>query len=781
MRAVTYIEIDVPEFVQGSPSGETQTFRFAMPSADLDPSIEAIPSIENISFTPQRLSLGENLGQRASLTVNFRDHRHIFNGEPYSQGTFWGKWRGRYGTKLRGCPVRLIRGEVGQTIADMETRHYMVDNTDGPNPSGVYTIVARDLLKFADDDRAQAPLVSNGSLAGSINNSTTTASLSPVGIGDEEYPTSGYVCIGGKEVCAFTRSGDTLTITRGQFGSVAQTHDAGDRVQICIRYTGNDVADIIYDLLVNYANVPSDYINLTEWQEETLNNLGAILYSATLSEPTSVRKLLNELIEQAALAVYWDDRAQRIRLVVLREISTDTDTFTQDRIIEGTLKVQEQPGKRISQIWTFYGERDPTDRGADEDNFRAALADVDLALETEYGSAEIKKITARWIETEQPAARLNAITMSRFRNPPRSFAFDLPRTEAVTPAAGYTLRWWANQNELGEEQPALIQITQVSILPDRIHIEAEEMLASGELPVLLNVVFLTQTGAVRQWEVPATWNDADNSVELIGGGGGGAGFQSRGAGAGGGAYSKVSNIDMTPGASVNYFVGRGGASDADGEGTWFGGSSYGTSTVAAQGGFKGVGRAGPGSGGQASAGIGSVRFSGGNGGQAGPSGDSGTAEGGGGGGGAAGPHGNGGGGGANVFTQDDGGAGGGGADGGSAGSQTSSSSGGAGGANRFNFGGGSPGNSGSEGGGGGGSGRDSGSPGGPGGAGEQLWTQTVAPITAAGPGGGGGGGGRHCAGGVGGLYGGGGGGCGNGQAGGAGAQGIIVITWREAE
>lgn len=972
-----------------------ETFRFAIATDYLSPDIDCIPSIDSVSFTPALVSLGKDLGQRAKIVVNLSDHRHIFNGEPYSQGTFWGKWRGRYGTTLRGCPLRVIRGQVGQSLEAMDIRHYVIDATGGPDAAtGKYSIEAKDVLKFADQDRSQAPALSNGSLAGSISNSATAATLSPSGIGDIEYPTTGYLSLGGKEVVSFVRTGgldanvvlllhcdggdgsttftdsslnpktqtavgnaqvdtaqskfggasmlldgtgdwvttpdnadfnlgssdftvdlwfncnkaggsdadlggqtdgigapwsntsyfidrgsanamrffvsdgtnltaiqgttqftnalntgwhhlaavrdgntmrlfidgvqeasgaftgtlpnatalhtigarastggspwvgwidewritrgvarwtenftppttayrdgDLLDITRAQFGSTAAAHDAGDRAQLVLRYSGDDPADIIYDLLTEYAGVNPDYINLDEWQDETARHLG-VIYARTICEPTSVNKLVAEMIEQAALALYWDDRAQKVRLSVLREIATDTDTFDEDRIIKGSMRVQEQPGERISQIWTYYGTRDPTDAGAEEDNYRAALADVALDKEAEYGSAEIRKIMGTWIETESAALRLNAIQLSRFQDPPRNFRFSLMAGELVSLVQGYAIEWWANQDAQGNRVPALIQVTQISIFSDRVEVEAEEMLASGGLPSLVNIVFLTTVGSVLSWTVPATWNDADNTVEVIGGGGAGDN-----AGGGGGAYSAQTNLNLTPGGSVSYRVGSGGLTAGDdGSDTWFNGASFGASSVGAKAGTGGIGNNTGGTGGQASAGIGSVKFSGGDGG----SGAAGAgSEGGGGGGGAAGPHGDGADGGFVDGSGSDHGAGGGGADDGFAGENSNVDEAGAGGNNRFDFGGGPVGESGDEGGGGGGG--PNGGDAGPGGAGEQIWTQTVAPITSAGPGGGGGGGGDNGNGGDGGLYGGGGGGLGSGPTAGRGAQGLIVISWR---
>lgn len=135
-------------------------------------------------------------------------------------------------------------------------------------------------------------------------------------------------------------------------------------------------------------------------------------------------------------------------------------------------------------------------------------------------------------------------------------------------------------------------------------------------------VFLTSTGA-GTWTVPTDWVNTDNSIEVIGGGGG----ESTSAG-GGGAYSKVTNVTLTPGASVNYAVGAGG-NGVDGGDTFFGNTTLVGSTVGAKGGKV------DGTGGAAADGIGTDKFSGG----AGSSG----------GGGAAGPAGNGGAGGAAGF------------------------------------------------------------------------------------------------------------------------------------
>lgn len=140
----------------------------------------------------------------------------------------------------------------------------------------------------------------------------------------------------------------------------------------------------------------------------------------------------------------------------------------------------------------------------------------------------------------------------------------------------------------------------------------------------LVIIFLTVTGA-GTWTVPANWNSANNSISTIGGGASGAacGATNYASGGGGGAFSSISNQTLTPGASIAYNVGAGGASvNTTGSGvvgnnggdTWFGNSVYASSLVGAKGGTGGKFGV-PAAltlGGQASAGIGTTKRDGGN-------------------------------------------------------------------------------------------------------------------------------------------------------------------------
>lgn len=127
------------------------------------------------------------------------------------------------------------------------------------------------------------------------------------------------------------------------------------------------------------------------------------------------------------------------------------------------------------------------------------------------------------------------------------------------------------------------------------------------------------------WTVPSDWNSSSNTIEAIGDGGNGGANMNGGGGGGGGAYAQISNLSLTGGASVSYYVNGAGDVVFNSTATTCGGSP--TPSLCAQSGANASGATG-GAGGLASASIGTVKYDGG-------SGDNNAS----GGGGAAGPYG----------------------------------------------------------------------------------------------------------------------------------------------
>jgi hypothetical protein len=469
-KSFTYVEIDIPSF--DSPP-TVVTYRFTTDTKNISIA-GAIPSLVEVKIDPAVISLGEDMGTRATITCTFRDHPHRFAADSYFTGSFWGKFRARYGLKLFGKPLRLIFNVLGVT----ETRNFIIDSTDGPNEKGEYKIIAKDILKFADGDKAQAPKLSEGFLNANIISTDTTATLAPAGIGNSSYPASGVLQIGGSEVCTFTRSGDTLTLTRGQRNTVAASHNAQDRVQVVLTYSGVDPSTIIRDLLVNYASVSSSYINLTNWQAEVSTYLSTV-YTADIAEPTSVQQLVSELLEQVGLVMWWDSINQQIKLQVLRPIPDTADTYDGTIYLAGSLDVKEQPEKQLTQCYTYFAKINPLVNDDQINNYRSTSHVIDSTAESSYGVQKIKKIFSRWIPAggRSVADSIGNVQVSRFRDPPRRVAFDLLRGSVDTPmlGVGYQVGGYPFQNSDGTPAMVGVQITSLTPNVDILHVEAEEI------------------------------------------------------------------------------------------------------------------------------------------------------------------------------------------------------------------------------------------------------------------------------------------------------------------
>lgn len=693
-------------------SQSVETLRFTKSSSYLPVTIDAIQSLLEVQVSPGAISLGENLGERATITAAFKDHKHADLGEMYERGTFWGKFRGREIFR-RGEPIRMIRGLLGQSIGQMETRHYVLDSFSGPSFSGAFQLIGKDPLKLADDDRALAPRPNSGFLIANVLAADTTLTLSPGGIGNTEYPSDGYVAIGGKEIVSFVRrgndsftkvllpcdgtngsttftdtnvggsahtwtaagnaqistaqfkfggasalfdgtgdtvttpdsvdftlgasnfsidcwffctaptgvdryiagqvdaaftgpgsawdlsrngagdrirfewisggsfvsvfststftnlvntgwhhveatrsgtnvylfidgvlegsavigstvindsaaalgigcaggfggslwignidqfrlsvgvarhvdnfvlptgpystSGDVLTIARAKFGTLASDHQAEDRVQVCLLYTAKTPAFIISDLFINYADILPAYVPTVAWELECDSFLDR-LYTKMIADPTGVQELVSKLIQQAGLAMWWEAVSQEIRLQVLRGVSTDAFKYDQTNVLSGTMSITEQPDKRITQVWTYYGVRNPLSPLDQQDNFRSGLVTVDLETELLHGGSVIKTIYADWIPAfgRQTAQRINDLQIGRFKNPPRRVTFETLRYSGVIDpelGGGFLFDYWGGQNEVGDVSSIPIQVTRLNPMADRFVVEAEEMLFSQQ-------------------------------------------------------------------------------------------------------------------------------------------------------------------------------------------------------------------------------------------------------------------------------------------------------------
>jgi len=454
----------------------TITVRFAEPNGhEFWPkdSIFTLPILESVRSASAKIMPAEDMGTRATCNISLKnglstmsglDKNIIARDNDFQRGTFLGKFKARF-PYIFGSAVRVYRGTVGGVFT---VEHYTIDDFDGPNNSGGMQFKCVDFLKLTSGKSAQFPAPTEGVLIADIDAVATTLTIEPAGIGDIQYPASGRIAVG-KEGMDFTRVGDVFTIARGIYG-VTEPHKIGDNVQLVGQYSAQTSADIIYDLIVNYTPLDASYIDLATWQSE-ISDYQSALYSAQICRPEPVSKLINELIEQAGLIFYADVKTKKIILKVLRPIVSGK--ILNDDLINGFSQKGNQ-GKRVSQVWTYYNQKNPLEKLDEEFNFYSSV--ISPSEENLYPTEVIKKVFSRWIPafSQSVALDLNARILGRYINPPRDFDFNLFVDNPVVMGEGVYIDHPAIEDAFGDQDRRPAYITSIDFDDVYNRINAQE-------------------------------------------------------------------------------------------------------------------------------------------------------------------------------------------------------------------------------------------------------------------------------------------------------------------
>ncbi|KQU96431.1 hypothetical protein [Devosia sp. Root105] len=468
------------------------TLRFTKATETRALDIAALPYLQTVEYSPAVIPLGEpSLGQRPSIEAHLVNEAWPDTGplgdkyrserpwDAWQQGTFAGKLLARY-KSLRGFAMRLISGQADQALEDMEVRHFVVESHEPPTLEGNWSVIGKDPLKLADADRAQAPKFTPGKLVADILAAAGTATLAPAGVGNEHYPASGWINIGGDEIVAFTRSGDTLTLTqRGAFETEAQDHRAGARCQLCLYFDSVDPAEVLQTLFVDYAGIPSGYIPIADWLAETDAYWGRVV-DRLIPEPTAVNRLSGEIIEQCGLAgPWWDELEGNLRLQVLRNIATDAQRFdTLVNVVEGSVAVEPRPERRLSRVQVYFGLKNPLLDTEDSNSYLSSVEIEDADAEELYGGPAIKQVFSPWIATggEATALKCAAKLLGRYVHPPRHVSYATYRWLGPKPTLGQGAQLIAHMEDApGAREVVPIQNNRVSFDDAVFMVEADEM------------------------------------------------------------------------------------------------------------------------------------------------------------------------------------------------------------------------------------------------------------------------------------------------------------------
>lgn len=408
------------------------------------------PYLQGVKVKPCSINPGggnENLsplGRRATIDVTFSDHPHTdrvvdpylserLSGaaqadgvgyDPFDRSTFWAKWRARNPYYL-GRTLRYISGYLkdGQVV-DAVTRTFVITGFKGPNSNDQVTISGKDILTKAQNEKAKAPAYSAGKLLANLSDSATSFDVSAL-VADD-YPASGYVRIS-DEVMSFTRSGTTFTVVRAQRNTAAQPHNEGDRVQLCLEYVTARPDDIVYDLLHNYAGIADEYLDIDGWADEVDTFLPRG-YSALITEPTGVQELLGEVCEQMYFYIWFDERADLVRLRAVRPAQDDpvTDLDDDQNLLQDSVTIEDATDQLLTRVVVNYGQINPARDLEEPSNYSATEIVISgEELEDRQDESRTKVIYSRWISDGAAATELGEKILSRYSGVPKKVRFSL--------------------------------------------------------------------------------------------------------------------------------------------------------------------------------------------------------------------------------------------------------------------------------------------------------------------------------------------------------------------
>lgn len=426
----------------------TKSYYFVNQRSDTPIGFDAFSLLQSVQYAPQQLTPGKGLGVRGAVTVKMTDSvwpDHLL--DPYFEsrpeydedelGTFWGRFLARnkyHQNRFLKVLTGYLRDDGRLSFSDFKSRAYIIEKITGPDRNGSISIVAKDILKLADNERAKCPLATSARLGAEITATQTSFKIYPAGTGDKEFKSSGYLRISG-EIMAFTRIGDTFTVQRGALNTEAKVQDVDSTVQQAAIFNEQRVQDIIYSLLVDYAGVPAQYINKPIWNAESSKYLKGV-FSAIITEPVGVNTLIAELCEQGQCYIWWDEVEQQIRFKALLIPADGLVTYNDnEHFLADSLTASIDTESRQSRFIVYFDLIDPTKKLDEASNYRQRHIGADLQSETneEYGAVKSKIIYSRWFNGGS-FGRVQALTtalLTRYRDPPRLLNFDLDAAEPL--------------------------------------------------------------------------------------------------------------------------------------------------------------------------------------------------------------------------------------------------------------------------------------------------------------------------------------------------------------
>lgn len=441
-----------------------------------------IPTLQKVTIHGGRLNpigVGAGsgaLGIRSQLSVVIKDHpdddklvdkyRFERNYIAKEQGTFWTKWRARNQYYL-GRPIRHCVGDIDAdgNVTNVITRHFFITDFNGVTGSGQVSFEGKDLLSQFTDEKAVLPRASTGVLLADITDTANSFTITPSGIGNLDYPTSGFIRVK-KEVMQFTRSGDVFTVVRGQYGTTADKAAANDTVQLCVQFYQQTPAEILQIILQDYVKIPLQYLDITGWNAEKINYLNRV-YTTLITEPTGITTLINEMCEQMFFYLLWDDRDALLRMRAVRPAQGDTIyELDEDFILADSTDVNDLTEQLVTETNIYYGLINAAEKANEPKNYAGVQTIKNITEESSdrLNSTRVKQVFCRFIpRTNSGAAiELGNRYLQRYGTTPRQINLAVKQLNNIKLGDFAKVTTRLNVDSFGNKTPLNIQILETA-------------------------------------------------------------------------------------------------------------------------------------------------------------------------------------------------------------------------------------------------------------------------------------------------------------------------------
>jgi hypothetical protein len=413
----------------------------------------SIPILRTVRTEPTRLNLGavregeSPFGLRGTVSVTLDDFefRNQFGDFYASERTVQGSigrlllaWLGEAVPQLE---MYLYTGKDGDALGDMTVRRYDVTNISPPS-GGAWSISAIDPLARAERKKAQFPPATDLRLQSDIDASTTTISVGGLQSDVSKVMGNDGLFYGrlGSEIISYTGYTGSAGVwslsgvVRGDLGTTADEHSIDDGLQRVGHYDSILYWQMVYDLLSNHTTIPTSLIPYaTDWTSEGESWLSTLAGTGTFTEPRPVSEICAEAMRDGMFSIWWDERAQEIKLLANRQ-PTETPIELNERNAIVSSAIKRTPDDRRTRVTIYYDRRDPTESLTESRNYRQQRIRIDAEAEGDFfADGTVRNLIwySPLLRTDLNAILVQASFLQRYRETPRYMELRLAEKDAT--------------------------------------------------------------------------------------------------------------------------------------------------------------------------------------------------------------------------------------------------------------------------------------------------------------------------------------------------------------